>query len=767
MPDPKLPETPPDPSDGGTWRERAEQAEGDRDALRRENERLRTQVDRLKRQLDAARRAGYRQAAPFAKPPKRDPQRPGRKAGPAYGRPARRRVPAHVDDHHDAPLPATCPACQAPVVETGVATQYQEELPIACVRVRAFHIHVGRCQGCGQRVQGRHPLQTSDALGAAAAQLGPQATALGVVLNKQLGLSFGKVATLLQQQYDLTVTRSGLVHAVHRAARQARPTYDALCATVRGSPMVTPDETGWKVGGQLQWLWVFATPTTTECTGRRTWPTVSARELWCIVGRRGGKSRIAALFAVDLACFRDYHSILAPGERGLVMLLAADRRQARVLMGYISAFLDQAAPLKAMIASQTKESIDLTNGITIEIHTSSYRAVRGYTVVAAVLDELAFWPTDDSANPDTEILNALRPAMATVPGALLLSISSPYARRGELWRAHEAHYGKDGDPVLVWQAPTLTMHPTLDPKVVADAYADDPAVAAAEYGAEFRSDLERIFTREILTDATILGLAEAPPVDGVTYAAFVDPSGGSADAFTLAIAHPGPNAKAQLDLVRERRPPFSPAEVVREFAGLLARYHVTQVTGDRYGGEWVAEAFAKHDIDYKPSPRTKSQIYAELLPRLNAGKVQLLEHPRLLSQLANLERRTARGGRDSIDHPRGAHDDLANSAAGALLTVGVTLGMPQIPETFTTCYRAFNIREFSRSDCFLFGGPYFPSGDAACRACVGWQAVKVARKAHAQETGENIDHRTFYRDHMRPNHQIWLARMREQLRGVW
>lgn len=263
MPDPKLPETPPDPSDGGTWRERAEHAEGDRDALRRENERLRTQVDRLKRQLDAARRAGYRQAAPFAKPPKRDPQRPGRKAGPAYGRPARRRVPAHVDDHYDAPLPATCPACQAPVIETGVATQYQEELPVACVRVRAFHIHVGRCQGCGQRVQGRHPLQTSDALGAAAAQLGPQATALGVVLNKQLGLSFGKVATLLQQQYDLTVTRSGLVHAVHRAARQARPTYDALCATVRGSPMVTPDETGWKVGGQLQWLWVFATPTTT------------------------------------------------------------------------------------------------------------------------------------------------------------------------------------------------------------------------------------------------------------------------------------------------------------------------------------------------------------------------------------------------------------------------------------------------------------------------------------------------------------------------
>jgi transposase len=112
-------------------------------------------------------------------------------------------------------------------------------------------------------VQGRHALQTSDAIGAAAAQLGASVIALVVVLNKQLGLSFGKITILLQQLYGLTVTRSGLVQAVHRAARQAAPTYDALCALVRGSPMVSPDETGWKVGGQLQWLWAFATPEAT------------------------------------------------------------------------------------------------------------------------------------------------------------------------------------------------------------------------------------------------------------------------------------------------------------------------------------------------------------------------------------------------------------------------------------------------------------------------------------------------------------------------
>lgn len=270
-----MPESP-KPDDGdrrsndADWRQRAEDAERERDALRRERdqlqretERLRHRIDHLKRQLDDARRAGFRQAAPFAKPLKKDPKRPGRKAGRAYGPKARRRRPPRVDERYDVPLPAHCPGCAGPVTPTGIATQYQEELPVTRVVVRQFDIHVGRCDRCRRRVQGRHPLQTSDALGAAAAQLGAEVIALVVVLNKQLGLSFGKIVTLLQQLYGLTVTPSGLVHAVHRTARQARPTYDALCARVRGSPMVSPDETGWKVAGLLRWLWAFATRDTT------------------------------------------------------------------------------------------------------------------------------------------------------------------------------------------------------------------------------------------------------------------------------------------------------------------------------------------------------------------------------------------------------------------------------------------------------------------------------------------------------------------------
>jgi transposase len=149
------------------------------------------------------------------------------------------------------------------VHETRVTDQYQEDLPPVRPVVRRFRIHIGRCTQCHRRVQGRHPWQTSDALGAAAVQLGPHAIAVTVTLNKQFGVSFGKIATLFQQRLRLTLTRGAIVRALHRTARHAAPTYEALCQTVRGSPMVSPDETGWRVNGCLHWLWAVATPDTT------------------------------------------------------------------------------------------------------------------------------------------------------------------------------------------------------------------------------------------------------------------------------------------------------------------------------------------------------------------------------------------------------------------------------------------------------------------------------------------------------------------------
>jgi transposase len=251
-------------------RQEVERLERERTRIEHDRARLERENTRLKDDLEAARRAGARQAAPFSKgAPTRRPRRPGRKAGRRYGRQGQRHIPAVVHEQHDVPLPASCPRCGDRLQETHIAAQYQEDLPPVQPVVRRFNIPVGRCPGCHRRVQSRHPLQTSDALGAAAVQLGPQAIALAVSLNKQFGLSFGKIATVFRTRFGLAVTPSAIVRALHRAAAKGQPTYAALCETVRTSPVVVPDETGWKVRGLLYWLWVFATATTTVYRIRR------------------------------------------------------------------------------------------------------------------------------------------------------------------------------------------------------------------------------------------------------------------------------------------------------------------------------------------------------------------------------------------------------------------------------------------------------------------------------------------------------------------
>jgi hypothetical protein len=408
-------------------------------------------------------------------------------------------------------------------------------------------------------------------------------------------------------------------------------------------------------------------------TGRIQPPSRPIREAWLAVGRRGGKGRFAALLAVFLACFRRH--VLAPGEHGVVMVLATDRRQARVVFGYIAALIDAVPMLGALVTRRTRDSITLSNGVVIEVHTASFRAVRGYTILAVILDEVAFWRDDSSANPDAEIVAALRPAMATVPDALLIGISSPYARRGVLWDAFNEHFGKDDDRVLVVNADTLTMNPLVDPQIIADAFAADPVAAASEYGRDgsvvFRTDIEAFVSRDVLQACTVAGRFELPPASGLLYAVSVDPAGGSgSDSKTMAIAHPEVREDGLVivvDAVREVKPPFSPEAVVSDFAALLHTYGVTTIIGDRWGGEWPREAFAKHGIVYELWPKPKSDVYRDVLPLLNSGRVELLDHRRLSAQFAALERRTARGGRDSIDHPPHSHDDLANAVALAIL----------------------------------------------------------------------------------------------------
>jgi transposase len=237
----------------------------DNQRLEKERHRLEEENKRLRKELESAQRAARRQAAPFSRgKPKNQPNRPGRKSGAAHGPHHQRPIPNQVDEEIHVSAPAQCPACGGPLRVERVESQYQEEI-VRRTWVRRFHVPVCRCAQCDRRVQGRHPLQTSDALGAAAVQVGPEAVTLGVLMNKSLGLPHADAAAILRQGFGLRMSRSGICRAIQRVARKAEATWHALRDAARRSAVAHIDETGWKVEAQLRWLWAVVTEQVTFC----------------------------------------------------------------------------------------------------------------------------------------------------------------------------------------------------------------------------------------------------------------------------------------------------------------------------------------------------------------------------------------------------------------------------------------------------------------------------------------------------------------------
>ncbi|HEX5461065.1 MAG TPA: hypothetical protein VFX20_13960 [Steroidobacteraceae bacterium] len=407
-------------------------------------------------------------------------------------------------------------------------------------------------------------------------------------------------------------------------------------------------------------------------TGRTKLPEVAPREVYIGAGRRAGKSRFESLVATWLAA--QAYPQLAAGETAVVAHVAPDKRQAAIDLDYARGLIQGSALLRAQLANATQEALELNHGTRLEVATASYRTVRGRTLAGAVIDESAFLRSEDSALPDVELARALRPALLTLKG-LLLVVSSPHRKVGLLYNAHRRYFGNDAETRgLYIQASSRDLNPTLDEAAIADAMDDDPAAAQSEFLGLFRADLQGFLDDATVDGAIVSGRRELPRAAGFKYAAFTDPSGGRSDSFTLAIAHQVPKRgetpeRLVLDAVRTVAPPFDPEIAVETMAATLKDYGLSEVTGDQYAGEWPVSAFRKHNITYKPSERSRSEIYLEMLPHFSRGAVELLDVPALRTQLLLLERRTRSGGRDSVDHPRGAHDDIANSTAGALLLV--------------------------------------------------------------------------------------------------
>jgi hypothetical protein len=413
--------------------------------------------------------------------------------------------------------------------------------------------------------------------------------------------------------------------------------------------------------------------------GSRQPPAKRVNQLWCIIGRGGGKSRIAAAIAVYIACFLEHD--LDPGETGFVLVLAGSKDQAQAVFNYAAEFIRRSPILRKLISNVTAHEIRLTTHITIAVHTNSFRLIRGRTLLGVVFDEVAYWRDELSANPDLETFRAVRPSLART-GGMLVGISSPYRKAGLLHQRWKDHFSIDSEDILVVKGGTSLFNPTISAATIAKEAADDPEAARSEWEAEFRSDIGALFDSQVIDDAVDYGRPlELPPRSDQKYFCFVDAASGRHDAFTLCLGHcegKKEDITWTCDVIRGRHAPFDPRVVAREYAALAKQYGVQKIIGDHFAPGWVSGAFNDVGARYESSPLPKSQLYLESLPFFNRGAICLPHHTQTLRELKLLERRTHRSGRDSVDHGSHGSDDYANVVAGGIYIAAIEARKPKM-----------------------------------------------------------------------------------------
>jgi hypothetical protein len=412
-------------------------------------------------------------------------------------------------------------------------------------------------------------------------------------------------------------------------------------------------------------------PLIRQCTGRdpERLPAAGFKTALFLTGRRSGKSRMAAVIAAFEAALGGRYKTLAKGEKGLVPVLSPTMAQSRNVFNYIRGIFDEPIFRAHVVEDLKGVGVELKDNVRLEILPGDFRKIRGYSLLAVVVDEIAFMGVSGEegiVKSDEEVIRAVEPGLA-LSGGPLIAISSPYARKGWCWKTYQRHWGQDGSDTLVWNCPSRVLNPTLPEAVVAKALMEDLASAKAEYLAEFRDDVGEFISRAVIERLVVRGRHLLPPEAGTRYIAFADLSGGRADDAALAISHRAGRVIV-LDYIKRWRPPFNPYQVIQEMAELARRYRCRRIVGDNWGAEFVSQGFMNAGMPYVKCDKAKSILYAELLPRISSNEIELLDDEVLVAQLSGLERRTRAGGRDVIDHPLGGHDDVANAVAGAAVT---------------------------------------------------------------------------------------------------
>lgn len=412
-------------------------------------------------------------------------------------------------------------------------------------------------------------------------------------------------------------------------------------------------------------------------SGGRAPPKRRVKELVCAVGRGGGKDSIASALAVYISTTGDF-SKLRPGEKATIVNLATDREQAAIAFNYARGLFEETELLAPLIAKKDTDKITLRTGAELQVQTNNTRSPRGKTIACAIYDEAAHWVGEDYSNPDVEVDAAVTPGLMRFPGSLKIIISSVHRRAGLLYDKYAKHFGKDDPDVLVVLGTSMQFNPTLDEAEIERQLVLDPEKAGAEYLSQWRDDLTNFLDRQLVEAAIEKGVITRQPVAQYGYVMFVDPSGGRGDSFTAAVGH-REGMTAIVDAVYEKRPPFDSDQTIDEVAALAHTYNVHMVHGDDYGADLTVAAFRRRgitytnlrigDVDGRQGKLNRSEIYLNSSGLFTAGRVKLPDNPRLVHQLINLERRAARSGHDTVDHPTGGHDDLANAACGCLVAL--------------------------------------------------------------------------------------------------
>jgi len=406
------------------------------------------------------------------------------------------------------------------------------------------------------------------------------------------------------------------------------------------------------------------------CTGRARGRPRPFYDATIICGRRSGKSsRIVANVAAYEAVYGGHEGGLARGEQGVIHVVGPHRDIADVTVNFVKGKFAVPA-LRRLVREESVQALRLRSGLVIEVETASRLAGRSRGGPLVILEETAFFPSEESPEPDVEILAALRPTMLTYPGARLLKVSTPYARRGVLYEDWLKHWGRADSDTLVWVAPTTLMNPAVDPKRIAADLERDPIRYAAEYVTDptcpFRTDVSGFLDDATLTAAVVPGASGLPYDPAGQYTGGADLAGGGADEHAAVVAQRAPEGAAVV-AIRGWGNKVPLEQVLDEMAEFLTSYGLRSAWADRYAAGWPVEAFQRRGVVLQTCPKPTGETYLEFGGALRQQRVALPEHPKLLSQLRGLERRVSRDGRDTVNHRPGMHDDVAAATARAVV----------------------------------------------------------------------------------------------------